>query len=351
MWTKWIFAVSGLYTLLAVGWILSAGVIRDKAGVELLNVACDPTRELWRDVNDAFIKRHANLTGKTVNVRQSHGGSGSQAQAVINGLPGDVVTLALFTDTDAVRKAGLINDGWEGKLPNRSLPYTSTIVFVVRKGNPKNIHGWADLTRPGVEIVTPNPKTSGNGKWSFLALWGSVIWNGGTEEQAREFVRDVMKTHVPVFDGSARAATVRFAGQQQMGDVHLTWENEALLEVQEAKGNLEIIYPTVTTADGKTRRLSVLAEPHIALVDKNVDSKGTRELAEEYVKYLYTDEAQELIAKNFHRPIHKAILARYGDQFPAVDLQRATTLVPSDAWSDVLKKFFLEGGEFDRMLR
>lgn len=348
MWAKLVFAASGIYVLASVGWIVSAGVVRDRSGVELLNVACDPTRELWQDVNKEFVEWYAlQPEGKAVSIRQSHGGSGSQARAVIDGLPADVLTLALFTDTDAVRKAGLIADeAWEEKLPNRSLPYTSTIVFVVRKGNPKNIHGWADLTRPDVEIVTPNPKTSGNGKWSFLALWGSIIWNGGTEDQARDYLRKVFK-NVPVLDTAARGATMRFANQK-MGDVHLTWENEALLEVQEAKGELEILYPVVTDSASKQRRLSVLAEPHVALVDKNVDQKGTRPVATAYLKFLYTDKAQELIAKNFHRPMKKEILDRHPDIFPEIDLVRATTLVPSGKWNDVLKKFFLEGGEFDK---
>jgi sulfate/thiosulfate-binding protein len=347
MWPKLTFAGIALYVLAAAGWILSAGVVRDSGGVELLNVACDPTRELWRDANADFAEWYAlQPNGRAVSVRMSHGGSGSQARSVIDGLPADIVTLALFTDTDQIRKAKLIGDGWEAKLPNRSLPYTSTIVFVVRKGNPKNIRGWADLTRSGIEIVTPNPKTSGNGKWSFLAMWGSQIWNGKSEDDARNYVKQALK-NVPVFDLAARGATMRFANQRA-GDVHLTWENEALLEVQESNGELELIYPIVTTADGKERRLSVLAEPHVAIVDANVNKKGTREVAEAYTKYLYTDRAQEIIAKNFHRPIKKEILDRHGERFPAIDLERATTLVKSGKWEDVLKTFFVEGAEFDK---
>jgi sulfate transport system substrate-binding protein len=263
---------------------------------------------------------------------------------VIDGLAADVVTLALWSDTNAIRKAGLIDDDWENRYPNRSLPYTSTIVFVVRKGNPKNIRDWSDLTRSDVEIITPNPKTSGNGKWSFVSMWGSVIWRGGSEEDAREFVTRAYK-RVPVLDAAARGATVTFA-QKGLGDVHLTWENEAHLEVKEAGGKLEIVYPGANLPGGP---ISVLAEPHIAVVDVNVRRKGTAEIADAYVRFLYTREAQELIAKNFHRPFDKEVFARYQSLFPPMDLRRATTLVPSGKWDDIQKKFFAEGQMFDRI--
>ena len=241
MWVKGFFAVACIYVLAAAVWIVSAGVQRDTSGVELLNVACDPTRELWREINAAFIHDYQQKHNVKPTVRQSHGGSGSQARAIVDGLDADIATLALWTDTDAIRKAKLMDAGWEEKFPNRSLPYVSTIVFVVRRGNSKGIRDWTDLARDDVKAITPNPKTSGNGKWSFLAIWGSVIWRGGTEEQARELVKGVFG-RVPVLDPAARGATMTFA-TKGIGDVHLTWESEALLEVQESGGALEIVYP------------------------------------------------------------------------------------------------------------
>lgn len=324
-----------VYLLAAAGWVVSSGVVRDSGTVELLNVACDPTRELWRDLNARFTERYGRETGAPIAVLQAHGGSGSQARAVIDGLDADVVTLALWTDTDAVRKAGRIAPGWEDRLPNRSLPYTSTIVMVVRKGNPKGVRDWPDLARPDASVVTPNPKTSGNGKWSFLALWGAVVTRGGTDEAAREYVTQVYR-RAAVLDPAARGATMTFA-QKGIGDVHLTWENEAHLEVQEAHGQLEIVYPPV----------SVLAEPHVAVVDAVVDRKGTRAAAEAYLKYLYTEEAQEVIAHHYYRPVHEAVRKRTADRFPAIKLFPATVVAPS--WDAIQKRFFAEGGEFDRI--
>ncbi|MFO0801066.1 MAG: sulfate ABC transporter substrate-binding protein [Gemmataceae bacterium] len=343
MWTKLLFAVGGAYLVAAAAWIVSAGVVRDGGGTDLLNVACDPTRELWRDINAAFVRDYSEKKGATVTVRMSHGGSASQAQAVANGLEADVVTLAMFPDTDMVRKAGLLEVGWEKRLPNRSLPYTSTIVFVVRKGNPKNVRGWADLARDDVSVITPNPKTSGNGKWSFLALWGSVIWTGGTEAEAREYVRGVYG-RTPVLDAAARGATMTFASKK-IGDVHLTWENEARLEVDEGHGELEIVYPLGRAG----KPLSVLAEPHVALVDKVADRRGTRVAAEAYLNFLYTEAAQELIARHHHRPTMKRVADRHRDQFPALDLRTATGLVPSGTWDEVLRTYFADGAEFDQM--
>ena len=337
MWAKVLLGLAVAHVITAGAWIVSAGFGRN----QLLNVACDPTRELWRDLNAAFVAHYEQQHGERLFIRQSHGGSGSQARAVIDGLPADVATLALWTDTDAIRKAGRIDPGptgrWEDRLPNRSLPYVSTIVFVVRKGNSKAVRDWSDLVRPDVAVVTPNPKTSGNGKWSFLALWGSVVWRGGSDEQAREFVGRVYR-RVPVLDAAARGATMTFA-QKAIGDVHLTWENEARLEVREAGGNLEIVYPSV----------SVLAEPHVALIDANVDRKGTRAQAEAYLRFLYTPEAQEIIAKHHHRPTDPAVFARHRDRFPELDLRRAPTLVPSGTWDEVQKRFFADGGAFDRI--
>jgi sulfate/thiosulfate-binding protein len=343
MWAKALLVGVALYVAAAAVWVVAAGVQSESSGVEILNVACDPTRELWRDMNAAFVRDQEARQNAKPTIRMSHGGSGSQARAVVDGLDADVATLALYTDTDAIRKAKLIDEGWETKLPNRSLPYISTIVMVVRQGNPKNVHDWADLAREDVAVITPNPKTSGNGKWSFLAMWGSVMWRDGTEEQARAFVKGVF-THVPVLDPAARGATMTFASKN-IGDVHLTWENEAHLEVQESGGKLEIIYPR----RGNEKPLSVLAEPHVAIVDKNVDRKGTRAVAEAYMKFLYTEPAQEIIAKNFHRPTDPKVFALHRDIFPDMDLRRATDLVQSKKWDEVQKRFFAEGGEFDKI--
>ena len=344
MWVKLLFLVAAVYVVSAAAWVLSAGVVRETAGAELTNAACDPTREMWRDLNAAFIREYDEKHRVKLAIRQSHGGSGSQARSVTEGLDADVVTLALWTDTDIIRKAGLMQPGWENRFPNRSLPYTSTIVFVVRKGNPKGIHDWVDLARDDVAAITPNPKTSGNGKWSFLGLWGSVVWRNGTDDQAREFVRSVYR-RVPVLDSAARGSTMTFA-QKGLGDVHLTWENEARLEVQEAEGALAIVYPK---RPEDALPLSVLAEPHVAIVDANVDRKGTRVAAEAYLNFLYTEPAQELIARNFHRPFNEKVFARHRDVFPDGDFRRATTLVSSGRWDDVQKRFFAEGGEFDRI--
>ena len=244
------------------------------AGAEslsLLNVSYDPTRELWRDINAKFIPAYQQSTGTTLDIKQSHGGSGTQARAVIDGLEADVVTLAMWPDTDAIRKAGLIDAGWDKEFPHNSSPYTSTIVFVVRKGNPKNIKDWPDIVKPGVEIVTPNPKTSGNGKFSFLAAWGSVTERGGSDKEALELVTKLY-AQTPVLDLGARGSTTTFV-QKKIGDVHLTWENEAYLEVQESGGAVEIVYPPI----------SVLAEPPVAIVDANVKHKGTAAAAKAYL--------------------------------------------------------------------
>ncbi len=302
--------------------------------IELLNVSYDPTRELWKSLNEAFTAKQK-AAGKNVSIKQSHGGSGSQARAVIDGLDADVVTLAMWADTDQLRKKGLIREGWEDALPNRSLPYTSTIVFVVRKGNPRNIRKWSDLTGADIEIVTPNPKTSGNGKLAFLAAWGSVINAGGTEDDARKFVTQLYK-QVPVLDTAARGATTTFA-QKGIGDVHLTWENEAHLEIEESKGELEIVFPEV----------SILAEPCVALVDVNVDRKKTRSVAQEYLEFLYTPEGQAVIAKHFYRPSNPEVLAANAAAFPVISLFPVTKVAAN--WDDAQTRFFADGAEFDRI--
>src|SRR5688572_1080215 len=304
---------------------------------ELLNVSYDPTRELWREINANFIAVHQKETGRKVSISQSHGGSSTQARAVIDGLEADVVTLASILDTDAISKSGLIKQGWVDRLPNKSLPYTSTIVFVVRKGNPKGIKDWPDLVKPGIQIITPNPKTSGNGYLSFFSAWGSVVLRGGSRQQAIDYVTKLYK-QVPVLDSGARGATTTFV-QRKIGDVHLAWENEARLEVQEAKGELDIIYPPI----------SLRAEPHVAVVDEVVDRKKTRAVAEAYLKYLYTDAAQEIIARHFYRPYNPAILKKNAAIFPTIRLFAITEIAKD--FADAHRQFIATGGVFDRIYK
>ena len=303
------------------------------ATIELLNVSYDPTRELYRAINTAFAADYKAKTGTDVHVNQSHGGSGTQSRAVVDGLEADVVTLAMFPDTDAIWKSGQIEAGWEKRLPNSSLPYTSTIVFVVRRGNSKNIHDWPDIVKSGIEIVTPNPKTSGNGKLSFLAAWGSVTQRGGSEDDALKFVTKLYE-HTPVLDLGARGSTVTFV-QKKIGDVHLSWENEAKLETAEANGEVEIVYPPI----------SFLAEPQVAWVDANVKHKGTEAAAKAYLEFLYTDAGQDIIAKNFYRPTNPAVFAKYKASFPDVKLFPVTAVAKS--WDDAYDKYFNDGKLFD----
>jgi sulfate/thiosulfate-binding protein len=336
LWKNMVTGV-GLILLGAAVWGLSGCGQQQTDGLELLNVSYDPTRELWRDLNEKFIPAYEQKTGQKVVIRQSHASSGSQARAVIDGLEADVVTLALWSDTDALRKKGLIKDGWQEQLPNHSLAYFSTIVFVVRKGNPKGIKDWPDLVKEGVEVITPNPKTSGNGRLSFLAAWGAVRKRGGSEEAAREYVTKLYQ-HTPVLDNGARGSTTTFA-QKKIGDVHLTWENEAYLEVAETPGELEIIYPPV----------SIRAEPFVAVVDANVDRKGTRAAAEEYLKFLYTDEAQHILAKHHYRPINESVRKQYTAELPELELFPVQTVAAD--WDDAQKKFFANGAIFDSIYK
>jgi sulfate transport system substrate-binding protein len=331
------FAFVGVLTLASIAGFGARADSQTPKQVELLNVSYDPTRELWRDINANFGATYEKTTGTRVTIKQSHGGSSTQARAVIDGLEADVLTLASFLDTDAVRKKSLIKDGWIDRLPNRSLPYISTVVFVVRKGNPKKVKDWPDLAKPGIEIVTPNPKTSGNGYLSFLSAWGSVVLRGGSREDAVDFVTKLYR-QVPVLDSGARGATTTFV-QKKIGDVHLAWENEAHLEVREAKGELEIVYPPI----------SIRAEPHIAIVDENVDRKKTRAVAEAYLKYTYTDEAQHLFAKHFYRPSNDAILKRHASMFPAIRLFAVTEIARD--FPDAHKQFIAEGGVFDAIYK
>ena len=325
-----------LYGAVLVGLLAMAGSAR-AASLELLNVSYDPTRELWRDINEHFIPTYAKEKGVTLAIKQSHGGSSTQARAVIDGLEADVVTIASVIDTDAIAQRGLITGDWQKRLPNNSLPYTSTIIFVVRKGNPKGIKDWRDLVRPDVSVITPNPKTSGNGYLSFFSAWGSVVLRGGSKKDAVDYVTKLYK-NVPVLDSGARGASTTFL-QRGIGDVHLAWENEAHLEVQEAKGELDFIYPEI----------SIRAEPHVAVVDANVDRKKTRAAAEAYLKYLYTDEAQEIIAKHFYRPSNEAILKKHAARFPNLRLFSIKEIALS--FADAHKQFIGDGGVFDTIYK
>jgi sulfate transport system substrate-binding protein len=317
----------------AAGLLMLVG--RDPAGLTILNVSFDPTRELWRAINARFADRYLRETGERVCVRQSHGGSASQARSVIDGLAADVVTLALWNDADVLRGYGLLAPDWEQRFPNRSLPYTSTIVFVVRQSNPKAIRDWPDLIRPGVEVITPNPKTSGNGKLSFLAAWGSVRRRGGSDADALAFVTELYR-HVPILDTGARGATTTFA-QNGRGDVHLTWESEAHLEVREAGGGLELVYPPA----------SIRAEPPIAVVDRVVDARRSRAVAEAYLRFLYERPTQALIAEHDYRPIDDVVLRQFRSRFPAIDMFPITTVAAD--WADAQQRFFAAGGVFDRI--
>ncbi len=307
-----------------------------QAAVELLNVSYDPTRELWRDLNSHFIAQYEKESGVKLTIRQSHGGSSTQARAVIDGLEADVVTLASYLDTDAISKKGLIKPDWIQHFPNRSLPYTSTIVFVVRKGNPKGIKDWPDLVKPGVEIITPNPKTSGNGYLSFFSAWGSIVLRGGSREDAVRFVTKLY-SQVPVLDSGARGATTTFA-QKKIGDVQLAWENEAHLETVEAKGDLDIVVPPI----------SIRAEPHVAVVDANVDRRHTRAAAEAYLNYVYTDEGQEIVAKHYYRPSNETILRHHSDVF--ADIKLFEIMAIAKDFPDAHKQFIAEGGVFDSII-
>jgi sulfate/thiosulfate transport system substrate-binding protein len=306
-------------------------------GVTLLNVSYDPTRELYQDVNAAFAKQWQAKTGQAVTVQQSHGGSGKQARGVIDGLEADVVTLALAYDVDAVAQQGLINAGWQKRLPNNSSPYTSTIVFLVRKGNPKGIRDWKDLVRPGVSVITPNPKTSGAARWSYLAAWAYALRQpGGNEAKAREMMAALFR-NVPVLDSGARGATSTFV-QREIGDVLLAWENEAFLAVAElGKDKLEIVIPS----------MSILAEPPVAVVDKVVDRKKTRAVAEAYLQYLYTPEGQEIAAKHYYRPRLDAVAKKYAARFPKINLVTIDEVF--GGWAKAQKTHFDDGGTFDQI--
>ncbi|GLI25376.1 sulfate transport system substrate-binding protein [Xanthobacter flavus] len=316
---------------------LSAGAVA-AADITLLNVSYDPTRELYVDVNKAFAAEWAKAhPGDTVRINQSHGGSGKQARSVIDGLEADVVTLALAYDIDAIAEKGYLAKDWQKRLPDNASPYTSTIVFLVRKGNPKGIKDWDDLVKPGIKVVTPNPKTSGGARWNYLGAWGYALKkNGGDEAKAKDFVKALYK-NAPVLDTGARGATVTFV-ERNIGDVLIAWENEAYLSVNElGPDKFDIVTPSV----------SILAEPPVAVVDKVVDKKGTRAISEAYLKFLYTPIGQEIAAKNYYRPRDEQVAAKYKDKFAKVDLFTIDQVF--GGWQKAQKTHFADGGVFDQI--
>ncbi len=322
--------VGGLFlTALATAW--AAG------GDTILNVSYDPTRELYAEFNPAFARTWKAETGQGVVIKQSHGGSGTQARSVIDGLDADVVTLALAYDIDAIADAGLLDRNWQSRLPDNSSPYTSTIVFLVRKGNPKQIKDWDDLVKPDVQVITPNPKTSGGARWNYLAAWTYALEaNGKDEAKAQQFVTKLYR-NVPVLDSGARGSTLTFT-QREIGDVLLAWENEAFLAQREfGADKFEIVVPS----------LSILAEPPVAVVDSVVDRKGTRKIAEAYVQFLYTREGQEVAAKNFYRPRHPELARQYAGRF--ADVKLLTIDQEFGGWRAAQAKHFADGGVFDQI--
>jgi sulfate/thiosulfate-binding protein len=333
--SRWVHLISAAALL---GLCLACAAAPRAATINLLNVSYDPTRELYEDYNKAFAAYWKGKTGDTVVVNQSHGGSGKQARSVIDGLGADVVTLALAYDIDALAaQAQLIPANWQSRLPANSTPYTSTIVFLVRKGNPKGIHDWGDLARPGVAVITPSPKTSGGARWNYLAAWAWALKQpGGSDATAEQFVKKLYK-NVPVLDSGARGATVTFV-ERGIGDVLLAWENEAYLAVKElGPEKFDVVAPS----------LSILAEPPVSIVDKVVDKHGTRRVAEEYLRYLYSKEGQEIAAKHFYRPRDPEIAAKHAAQFPNIPL--VTIDAVFGGWTRAQAKHFADNGTFDRI--
>jgi sulfate transport system substrate-binding protein len=323
-----------LFAAAAVLWAGSAAA----ADLTLLNVSYDPTRELYTDFNKAFAAAYQKETGKSVEIKQSHGGSGAQARSVIDGLQADVVTLALAYDVDAIAAKGLIAQDWQKRLPLNASPYASTIVFLVRKGNPKGIKDWDDLIKHGVAVITPNPKTSGGARWNYLAAWGYAEKKFGSADKAKKFVADLYQ-NVPVLDTGARGSTVTFV-ERGVGDVLIAWENEAFLALREfGKDKFEIVSPP----------LSILAEPPVAVVDKVVDAKGTRSVAEAYLKYWYTKEGQEIAARNSYRPRDPEIAREYQNSFAKVELFTVDDMF--GGWTKAQKDHFAEGGIFDQIYK
>jgi sulfate transport system substrate-binding protein len=323
---------------LACGLLASGAAMA--ANVTLLNVSYDPTRELYKDLNASFAAQYKAKTGDTVTINMSHNGSGAQARAIIDGLDADVATLALAYDIDSIAdKAKLLPKDWQKRLPQGSTPYTSTIVFLVRKGNPWKVKDWPDLVKPGIHVVTPNPKTSGGARWAYLAAWAyAEKAAGGNADKAKAFVAQLYK-HVPVLDTGARGATTTFA-QRGIGDVLLSWENEAHLALQEAGGDkYQIVYPSN----------SIQAEPPVAIIDKNVDRHGTRKVAEAYLQFLYTKDAQEIEAKDWYRPRDQAVLAAHASQFPKIPLYTIDEVF--GGWTKAQQVHFSDGGVFDQIYK
>jgi sulfate/thiosulfate-binding protein len=311
------------------------------ADVHLLNVSYDPTRELYKAINGAFIPEWKKQTGDNLTIDQSHGGSGAQSRAVIDGLDADVVTLALAYDIDAIAsKAQLIPANWQSRLPEHATPYTSTIVFLVRKGNPKGVKDWGDLVKPGVQVITPNPKTSGGARWSYLAAWAWAQFRaGGDYNTAKAYVADLYSHHVPVLDTGARGSTTTFV-QRGIGDVLLSWENEAYLALDElGRDKYEVVYPSA----------SILAEPPVSVVDKNVDRHGTRKVAEAYLQFLYSKEGQQIEAKNYYRPRDPQVMAQYKKQFP--DERMYTIDGAFGGWTKAQATHFADGAMFDQIYK
>jgi len=326
-----------LKTLVATALVAVSGLAAGQtAPVTLLNVSYDPTRELYSEFNAAFAKHWKAQTGQDVTIKQSHGGSGKQARSVIDGIDADVVTLALAGDIDALYKnGGLIPQDWQKRLPHNSSPYTSTIVLVVRQGNPKGIKDWDDLVKPGISVITPNPKTSGGARWNYLAAWEFAKRKYGGEAKAKEFVKKLYE-NVPVLDTGARGSSVTFA-QRNQGDVFISWENEAHLLEKEFGNKVDIVYPSI----------SILAEPPVTVVDKNVERKGTRKVAEAYLNYLYTAEGQDIAGQNFYRPISAKAQAKYVKQLPKLNLFTLESAFGS--WDKVGKEHFADGAQFDQI--
>ncbi len=323
--------------LAALSLLAASALPLQAAEISLLNVSYDPTRELYQDFNKAFAVHWKKTSGDSAKIKQSHGGSGKQARAVIDGLAGDVVTLALAYDIDEIAQRGLIAKDWQKRLPHNSAPYTSTIVFLVRKGNPKGIKDWNDMARPGVAVITPNPKTSGGARWNHLAAWGYALKQpGGNDKTAQDFIAKVYK-NVPVLDSGARGATTTFV-ERGIGDVLITWENEALLAIKElGPDKVEIVAPS----------LSILAEPPVAVVDKVVDRRGTRKAAEAYLNYLYSEEGQEIAAQNYYRPTNEKVAKKYASQFPKLKLLTIDEV--AGGWTRAQKTHFADGGLFDQI--
>ncbi len=317
--------------------IVAGGTVSAHAATTLLNVSYDPTRELYKEINTEFAKQWKAQTGEDITLRASHGGSGKQARSVIDGLDADVVTLALGYDIDAIAEKGLTAKDWQKRLPHNASPYTSTIVFLVRKGNPKGIKDWNDLVKPGIAVITPNPKTSGGARWNYLAAWAYALKQpGGSDATAKDFVQKLYK-NVPVLDSGARGATTTFT-ERGIGDVLIAWEDEALLAARvEGKDKFDVVVPSI----------SILAEPPVAVVDKVADKKGTRKAAEAYLKFLYTPQGQEIGAKNFYRPTDPAVAKKHESEFPKVKL--VTIDDTFGGWQKAQKTHFADGGQFDQL--